>query len=156
MTVSEEGKSMLKRVVFYFALALLVMTFLGCANLPRQKSATSTVLQPLWEAGKNKEKIIVVSDLHTGFEDAYAEILENRPYLIEFLQRIAVTSDVREVVLNGDILDEWFLPLSFVEIDRADFYRKNIENNKDLVDAFKHVMDAGINLVYVVGNHDMS
>ena len=147
---------MLKRVVFYFALALLVMTFLGCANLPRQKSATSTVLQPLWEAGKNKEKIIVLSDLHTGFEDAYAEILENRFYLIEFLQRVAVTSDIREVVLNGDIFDEWFLPLSFVETDREGFYQKNLENNKDVVEAFKEVMAAGIHLVYVVGNHDMS
>ena len=132
------------------------MNFIGCTTLSKQDAAGSAGVQPLWDAGSTRDKIIVVSDLHTGFEDAYAEILENRPYLIEFLQRIAVTSDVREVVLNGDILDEWFLPLSFVEIDRAEFYRKNIENNKDLVDAFKDVMDAGINLVYVVGNHDMS
>ncbi|KAF5032763.1 hypothetical protein DSECCO2_613740 [anaerobic digester metagenome] len=147
---------MIKRIIPFFALTLLLMNFIGCTTLSKQDAAGSAGVQPLWDAGSTRDKIIVVSDLHTGFEDAYAEILENRPYLIEFLQRIAVTSDVREVVLNGDILDEWFLPLSFVEIDRAEFYRKNIENNKDLVDAFKDVMDAGINLVYVVGNHDMS
>nr|WP_321297355.1 metallophosphoesterase [uncultured Sphaerochaeta sp.] len=147
---------MIKRTITYVAIALLVMTFVGCTTFSKQDSTAMTGVQPLWEAGSTRDKIIVLSDLHTGFEDAYAEILENRPYLIEFLQRIAVTSDVREVVLNGDILDEWFLPLSFVEIDRGEFYRKNIENNKDLIAAFNEVMDAGITLVYVVGNHDMS
>ena len=147
---------MIKRKVLYFAVVLLVISINGCTTLSKQNTVESTVVLPLWDAGSTRDKIIVLSDIHTGFEDAYAEILENRPYLIEFLQRTAVTSDVREVVLNGDILDEWFLPLSFVEIDRGDFYRKNIENNKDLIAAFKEVMDAGINLVYVVGNHDMS
>ncbi len=132
------------------------MTFVGCTSLSEQDTRASSGAQPLWVAGDTRDKIIVLSDIHTGFEDAYAEIMENRPYLIEFMQRISVTSDIREVVLNGDILDEWFLPLSFVEIDREDFYRKNIENNEDLITAFKGVMDAGINLVYVVGNHDMS
>jgi UDP-2,3-diacylglucosamine pyrophosphatase LpxH len=145
-----------KRLLAYFAAALLVMTLVGCASMSKQDVATSTGAQPLWDAGDTRDKIIVMSDIHTGFEDAYAEILENRTYLIEFMQRAAVTSDIREIVLNGDIFDEWFLPLSFVETDRGDFYRKNIENNKDLVSAFMEVMDAGIELVYVVGNHDMS
>jgi UDP-2,3-diacylglucosamine pyrophosphatase LpxH len=147
---------MRKRMLSFFTVALLVMTFVGCTSLPKQDAKASAGVQPLWVEGDTRDKIIVLSDLHTGFEDAYAEIQENRTYLIEFMQRIAVTSDVREVVLNGDIFDEWFLPLSFVETDRGEFYRKNIENNKDLVDAFNEVLDAGIKLVYVVGNHDMS
>jgi UDP-2,3-diacylglucosamine pyrophosphatase LpxH len=147
---------MARRMLSYFSVALLVMTFVGCSSLSKQDTAASAGVQPLWVAGDTRDKIIVLSDLHTGFEDAYAEIHENRPYLIEFLQRIAATSDVREVVLNGDILDEWFLPLSFVETDRDAFYRKNLENNGDVVAAFKDIMDAGIKLVYVVGNHDMS
>ena len=147
---------MAKRILSFFSVALLIMTFAGCSSLSKQGSTASPSAQPLWAAGDTRDKIIVLSDIHTGFEDAYAEILENRTHLIAFLQRIAVTQDVREVVLNGDILDEWFLPLSFLEIDRGEFYRNNIENNKDITDAFKAVMDAGIKLVYVVGNHDMS
>lgn len=147
---------MIKRISPIFALTLLLMSFIGCTTLSNQGPAGSAGVQPLWDAESTRNKIIVLSDIHTGFEDDYAEILENRPYLIEFLQRIAVTSDVREVVLNGDILDEWFLPLSFVELDRGDFYRRNIENNEDIIAAFKDVMDAGVKLVYVVGNHDMS
>ncbi len=149
-------KSMGKRLVTCFASALLVMTLLSCTSIPKQETTASTGTQPLWKAEDTRNKIIVLSDLHIGFKDEYAEIQENRAYLIEFMQRAAMTSDIREIVLNGDIFDEWFLPLSFVETDRADFYRKNIENNKDVVDAFIQVMDAGINLVYVVGNHDMS
>jgi UDP-2,3-diacylglucosamine pyrophosphatase LpxH len=145
-----------KRIVFYAAAALIVITFVGCATVSKQDTTTLTHIQPLWDAGKARDKIIVLSDIHLGFEDAYAEIHENRSFLIEFLQRIAKTSDVREVVLNGDILDEWYLPLSFVETDRAAFYRKNIENNKDVIAALKNVMDSGISLVYVIGNHDMS
>ena len=147
---------MVKRIFSFLAVTVLVMAFVGCTSLSKQETAASDSVEPLWVAGETRDKILVLSDLHTGFEDAYAEILENRPYLIEFMQRAAVTSDVREIVLNGDIFDEWFLPLSFIETDRADFYKKNIENNKDLVDAFMEVMDAGIELVYVVGNHDMS
>lgn len=147
---------MLKRILSYFSVVLLLMTFVGCTSLSKQDSETMTNVKPLWVAGETRDKIIVISDLHTGFEDAYAEILNNRQYLIEFLQRISVTSDVREVVLNGDILDEWFLPLSFLETDREDFYRKNLANNKDIIAVFKTVMDSGVNLVYVVGNHDMS
>ena len=145
-----------KRILSFFSIALLLMTFAGCSSLSTQESTASPSVEPLWVAGETRDKIIVLSDIHTGFKDSYAEILQNRPYLIEFLQRISVTQDVREVVLNGDILDEWFLPLSFIETDRGDFYQKNIENNKDITDAFKDIMDAGINLVYVVGNHDMS
>lgn len=136
--------------------ALLVMVFVGCATMQKPESAALYDAQPLWAAGNARDKIIVLSDIHLGFEDAYAEIHENRTFLLEFLQRIARTSDVREVVLNGDILDEWYLPLSFVETDRAAFYRENLENNKDVIAAFKKVMDAGIKLVYVIGNHDMS
>ncbi len=147
---------MAKRILSFFSVALLIMTIVGCTSLSKQETGASQSAQPLWDAGDTRDKIIVLSDIHTGFEDAYAEILMNRPYLIEFLQRISVTDDVREVVLNGDIFDEWFLPLSFVETDRGDFYRKNIENNKDITAAFQAVMDAGISLVYVVGNHDMS
>jgi len=107
---------MAKRILSYFSVALLVMTFVGCSSLSKQDTVASAGVKPLWEAGDTRDKIIVLSDLHTGFEDAYAEILQNRPYLIEFLQRITVTSDIREVVLNGDILDEWFLPLSLSKL----------------------------------------
>lgn len=138
---------------FYMGLitALLALV-VGCTTTTTTKAG----VHPLWDAGNTRDKIIVLSDIHLGIEDAYAEILENRSHLIEFLNRIAATADVREVVLNGDILDEWYLPLSFNETDRDAFYQEILENNRGVLAAFKNIMDAGIKLVYVVGNHDMS
>ena len=82
---------MLKRILSVFSVALLLMTFIGCTSLSKQESAPSPSAQPLWVAGNTRDKIISLSDIRTGFEEAYAEILQNRPYLIEFLQRISVT-----------------------------------------------------------------
>lgn len=147
---------MVKRILSSVVIALLIMASVGCSGLLPQDSASEIGARPLWNAGNTRDKIIVLSDLHLGIEDAYSEILENRRYLVEFLERIAATSDVREVVLNGDVLDEWYLPLSFVATDRGDFYRKNLENNGIVLAALKGIINAGIKLVYVVGNHDMS
>ena len=134
------------------AIILLAFILSSCVTAARPQGSVT----PLWEAGPIRNKIVVCSDLHVGVDDAYAETVENRRYLVDFFDRIAVTTDVRELVINGDFLDEWYLPLSYIETDRAAFYRANIDNNQEVMDALKRVMAAGITLVYVVGNHDMS
>ena len=134
------------------AILLATTLLMGCVTAHKQEGTR----EPLWEAGTERTKIVVLSDIHLGVDDAYAEIVENKPYLIEFLNRIATTTDIREVVLNGDVLDEWYLPLSYVETDRDAFYRKVIDNNAEVIKAFGQIMDSGIKVVYVVGNHDMS
>lgn len=142
---------MKKRFLYVIpVVAFLVMTLISCV--------TSTIesKKPLWESGIERNKIVVCSDIHLGIDDAYAENVQNRQYLVDFLEQLAVTKDVREVVLNGDILDEWFLPLSYIETDRDEFYGQVISNNLEVIDAFKKVINSGIKLVYVVGNHDMS
>jgi UDP-2,3-diacylglucosamine pyrophosphatase LpxH len=76
--------------------------------------------------------------------------------LLQFLERMQITADVRELVIAGDFLDEWYLPLSYpAYTDSSEFYRKVIANNQNVMDALKGVMSAGIKLVYVPGNHDM-
>jgi len=134
-------------------ITLLAATLLlGCATTHEEAEKVA----PLWEASSERTKIVVLSDLHLGVDDAYAEISENKPYLIAFLKRAAATTDIQEVVLNGDVLDEWFLPLSYVEDDREAFYRNVLENNTEVIEAFRTIVDAGIKLVYIIGNHDMS
>ena len=59
---------------------------------------------PLWKAAASKNKIVVVSDLHFGISDRFAEQVDNRPLFIEFLQRLQNTTDVRELVIAGDFL----------------------------------------------------
>lgn len=113
--------------------------------------------EPLWEAGETRNKIVVISDTHLGIDDRYTETFENRPYLIKFLQRLQITSDVRELVIAGDFLDEWFLPVYYPSYtDQVQFYKDVIANNKGVFRELNNVIDSGIKLVYVPGNHDLT
>lgn len=111
----------------------------------------------LWDCTDTRDKIVVISDIHLGIEDRYTETLKNRPPLIEFLQRLQGTTDVRELVIAGDFLDEWFLPVDYPSYtDENQFYKDVIANNQDVIDELNNVTESGIKLVYVPGNHDMT
>ncbi len=136
------------------------LALLGCgcsANTTASVSEKPKGTAALWEAGAKREKIVVISDIHLGIDDKYSEILKNRPILIDFLQRLQKTTDVRELVINGDFLDEWFLPVYYPSYkDERQFYKDVIANNKNVIDELNKVIDSGIKVVYVIGNHDMT
>lgn len=135
----------------------MVLSFAGCAAQTGSQPETQNEAQSLWEAGEERNKIVVISDLHLGIEDDYTETLANRPPLVEFLQRLQNTKDVRELVIAGDFLDEWFLPVYYPSYtDQAQFYKDVIANNQTVIDELNNVADSGISLVYVPGNHDMT
>ncbi len=137
-------------------LAPLVALTLLLALSASALAESAADVQPLWEAGDAKDKIVVISDIHLGIDDSFSETSANKAYLTQFLARVGKTSDVRELVIGGDFLDEWYLPLDYPAYsDSSAFYRDVIKNNQDVMDAFKAVMSAGIKLVYVPGNHDM-
>ena len=111
----------------------------------------------LWEAVDRRDKIVTISDIHLGIEDRYSETVENLPLLIQFLKRLQNTRDVRELVIAGDFLDEWYLPVYYPRYtDQRQFYMDVIANNQDVIDELNNVIDSGIKLVYVIGNHDMT
>ena len=112
---------------------------------------------PLWKSGKTKNKIVVISDLHLGVDDTFAETVKNRPYLVKFLQQLQKTPDVRELVIAGDFLDEWFLPMSYEPItDFKQFFASVADNNKGIIEGLRHLMKSGVKVTYVIGNHDMN
>lgn len=110
----------------------------------------------LWVPSVSADKIVVLSDLHLGIDDRYSETVKNRTLLVNFLEQLENTPDVREVVINGDFLDDWYLPLAYARYDDpAKFYRQLIANNQDVMDALNRLIKKGIKLVYIPGNHDM-
>ena len=120
-------------------------------------SAPNPTANPLWDVGTTRNKIVCISDLHLGINDKVSQDTVNRPYLIDFINRVGQTKSIRELVIAGDFLDDWLVPLNYpVSADSQDYYRQCIENNKGVIDALKGLSNTGIKLVYVLGNHDMT
>ncbi|RCX08084.1 calcineurin-like phosphoesterase family protein [Anaerobacterium chartisolvens] len=136
----------------------LALITIGCStNTDASVSDTPKGATALWDAGGTRNKIVVISDIHIGIDDSYAEMVKNRPLLIEFLQRLQRTTDVRELVIDGDFLDEWFLPVYYPSYtDQGKFYKDVIANNQRVIDELNKVTNSGIKLVYIPGNHDMT
>jgi UDP-2,3-diacylglucosamine pyrophosphatase LpxH len=140
-----------------------LVLFMGTALVLRIFAAGGTAgnatpgATPLWTAdGNAKNKVVVVSDLHFGIDDRYSEDVKNRSVFIEFLTRLENTADVGELVIAGDFLDEWYLPLTYSAYeDSGKFYRLVIKNNQIVFDELNALMKKGVKLTYVPGNHDM-
>ena len=130
----------------------------GCSsNTAAPEADAPESAEALWNAGDARDKIVVISDIHLGIDDNYTETLQNRPLLIEFLRHLQSTTDVRELVIAGDFLDEWFLPVYYPSYtDQNQFYKDVITTNQVVIDELNNVIDSGIKVVYVPGNHDMT
>ncbi|HOI82125.1 MAG TPA: metallophosphoesterase, partial [Synergistales bacterium] len=103
--------------------------------------------------------IVVISDIHLGMDDRYAEIQKNRAPLIDFLQKLRRAPNIKELVIAGDLVDEWFIPAGVDTYDgksQKEFVQAVAANNKEVVDAFNDIIrDGKIKTVYVPGNHDL-
>jgi len=139
-----------------FIVSVVLCSVLGGQSIAEAQSSPA-VTTPLWTVqGADQNKIVVVSDLHMGIEDRYSEMVKNRSLFIEFLHRLGTMSDVGELVIAGDFLDDWYLPFTYPAYEDSDaFYRKVIQNNQMVFDLLNDLMAKGIKVVYVPGNHDM-
>lgn len=151
----------MKRKKLMLASSLIIGLAMICGGCASQSGASETTesngAAPLWEAGSSRDKIVVISDLHLGIEDQYSETIKDIPVLIDYLKRLQQTTDVRELVIAGDFLDAWFLPVYYPSYtDESKFYQDVIANNQEVIDALNNVIKSGIKLVYVPGNHDMT
>ena len=103
--------------------------------------------------------IVVISDLHLGMDDRYAEIQQNRAPLVDFLQKLRRAPNVKELVIAGDLIDEWFIPAdtdTYAGQSQIEFGQAVAANNQDVVDAFNAIIQDGtIKMTYVPGNHDL-
>lgn len=117
-------------------------------------------------------KRIFISDLHLGTLRAvsqppplhdYAWLHRNARHLGRFLGQLARRGDVAELVILGDLLDDWVVPASyepgpdpglegvFESILRAEQNRLVVRNLKALAGGA-----GGVQVSYVPGNHDMA
>ncbi len=113
--------------------------------------------------------IACISDIHCGDERAtngnYSWFGENAAAFEDFLNFIKNNQKVKELVILGDLFDEWMVPYEFspfdsaVNITNSKEYFHAIANssvNKPVFDKMREIISEGeIDIIYVPGNHDM-
>lgn len=144
------------------SLSTLILTACSSKNSTPNSGDTGqkNTYQPLYAVADASvaDKIVVISDLHLGIDDKYAETVENKALLVNFIHSVSATKDIAEVVIAGDLFDEWFLSFSVKShTDSSEFYEKIAKNNSEVIDAFKELISTyGKKVTYVPGNHDMT
>ncbi len=116
----------------------------------------------------NKTEVVVVSDIHLGDQRSmaggYAWFNTNRDSLVNFLDYIISRAKAtKTLIIAGDFFDEWLAPVDTATfgdgkgklLTQNEFVGKIVEAHQDIVNRVKAVKAAGIDIVYIPGNHDM-
>lgn len=108
-----------------------------------------------------RTKRIFISDIHMGDTRSmgdpnhYGWFKKNIPVLEHFLDVQLQATDVKEVVILGDLFDTWVIPTDKAPLTNFDDICSN-PNNKPVIDKLKALAgNSDIKLAYVPGNHDM-
>ncbi len=116
-----------------------------------------------------RDLMVCISDVHMGDARAtsgnYCWFEDNAVALENFLELVLNCEQVKQVVILGDLFDEWMVPYdaspfdSLVGINNSEEYFQAIANNPvniQILDRFRDIANHNdIDLVYIPGNHDM-
>ena len=152
----------MKHIRILTIMLLSATLFTASASIAADASSPyAFTLDPDGMPGLDDERsvIVVISDIHLGMDDRYAEIQQNRAPLVDFLQKLRRAPNIRELVIAGDLIDEWFIPAgtdTYAGKTQIEFAQAVAANNKDVVVAFNDIIrDGAIKVTYVPGNHDL-
>jgi UDP-2,3-diacylglucosamine pyrophosphatase LpxH len=159
MTFYTEEKTISKLLRLPLLLSLPMLVLL--ALLASCKSNENPMEKgPLNDGSGERTQIVIISDMHMGADLAYAECNMNLDALAAFLTAVAESPTVRELVIAGDLLDEWFVPATtdtYAGMDQADFVDRIASANSEVIGAINRIIGEGRILVtYVPGNHDLT
>ena len=117
----------------------------------------------------DRTSIVVISDIHMG--DARANTLnycwfgKNNTALLDLLDFVYTGNQVKQVVILGDLFDEWIVPYTLNPFDpqsgisnSSDYFHAVANNpvNQQIISKLQDiVLHQEIDLIYVHGNHDM-
>ncbi len=112
------------------------------------------LLVPFSVRAAERNKSVFISDLHLNVDASYAWLKTNAPALTAFINRVNAREDVAELIILGDMLDDWVetvenKPHSFADVLAA-------PNNAEVVAALKAAcQNTNLTVTYVTGNHDL-
>jgi len=140
---------------------IIIVMFMGLFTSCKKSSDSpgDSGLNPFSNGGSDRNMIVVLSDMHMGADSAYTECKNNIAPLVKLLQQIQVAPNVKELVIAGDLVDEWFVPApvnTYQGKDQSDFVKRVAATNKSVFDALNLIIrENKIKVTYVPGNHDL-
>lgn len=150
---------MKRKIYNIFALAALIVVVVACQEDDLQSVTTNPFDEVVGSETPVRNKVVVISDLHLGADLAYSECTHHLPRLVQFLTEIRESKTVKELVIAGDMLDEWYVPSrndTYNGKTQEAFILEIAKQNKSVVDAMNGIItDGKITVVYAPGNHDL-
>lgn len=101
-----------------------------------------------------RNTLVFISDIHMNVDANYSWMVNHAAELAQFLEKLNNRKNVAELIILGDLVDDWVNPVkdspqSFAEVLAA-------LNNKTIISALQAVCaNPDIKVTFVVGNHDM-
>jgi len=112
----------------------------------------------------SRTKRIFISDIHMGTEESvtnkYGWFWTEKAVLLgEFLTQVANDATVAELVIIGDLFDEWVVPYGTSPVTPGSNQFEAIASapqNQPVIQGLKQLIaTSGVTVFYVPGNHDM-
>ena len=148
------------KIIVRLSSVLLMLLFFWVQTSCKKSDTSDPGINPFSNGGSERNMILVISDLHLGADLSYAECKNNLGPLEKLLNQVKAAPNVKELVIAGDLVDEWFVPATtdtYQGKDQADFVKRLAATNKGVFDAFNSIIQQGNILVtYVPGNHDLT
>jgi UDP-2,3-diacylglucosamine pyrophosphatase LpxH len=151
-------KTLLRVTNVIFVLFLLFS--LNACTKSDPTSPSNPVINPFSNGGTERNMIVIMSDMHLGADLTYAECKNNLPALEKLIKEIKASPNVKELVIGGDLVDEWFVPATTNTYEgqgQSGFVTRLAAANSGVFAALNSVIQEGLILVtYVPGNHDIA
>ncbi len=130
---------------------------------------TNTPLLGLENDTTTRNSIVCISDIHMGDQRSaalqYCWFTKNAAALDSLLDMVTTSPQVRQLVILGDLFDEWVVPYRISPFDSLagihnsrDYFMAiaNSDVNSDVISKLRAIAGGGaVQLIYVPGNHDM-
>ena len=149
----------MKKNYFLPLLVALVLGFVSCNKTDEDPIVVNPFDIMSVSSNDTRDKIVIISDLHLGNDLSYSENVKHLQRLEEFLKEVRSSSTIKELVLGGDIFDDWYVPTrvdTYGIGSQADFIRKTVAANQGVFNVLNGIIkDGKIKLTYIPGNHDM-
>ena len=146
--------------VVYILLVVVLICLIALFVRSKLVTPKTATIDPFTNDSNKRDLVVVISDLHMGADLSYAEFNNNAKTLQSFLEKVRVSPKIKELVIAGDLVDEWFVPANvdtYQGKDQESFVKRIGETNKEVFEDFNQIIKEGkIKVTYLPGNHDLT